>query len=322
MANGNQGVFELGLLDVRNRPARDSNVDVTILRASDNQALVRKKKLSFPPNKSFALPAFPQASNLFCDIAPSRFRIRKSAFFTLTDGETIRRNLTVLRLPDQWHARFDRWNDLTDHFGDLKAALDASNDLKVKGQSGSLGRFVENAYDDVDDDKTSEAKACLLNLYVKLSTMTAPTTKRNWFSFVERILEIDRERFIAIVEDEMGDVVRTIKDDITKFEDYKHTPAQNHHGNMPAGYTVAKSKMFSIKSAEDKGNIQLTMAPATDASGKTVLLLDTDIDENGKLLHHILDLFKHKVTGGTHPFDIHEYLALALPDVPLGYSLV
>ena len=25
---------------------------------------------------------------------------------------------------------------------------------------------------------------------------------------------------------------------------------------------------------------------------------------------HLADLFKHKFTGGTHAFDIHEYLAL------------
>ena len=40
------------------------------------------------------------------------------------------------------------------------------------------------------------------------------------------------------------------------------------------------------------------------------VLLDADIDESGDLLGHVLDLFKHKVTGGTHPHDIHELLVL------------
>lgn len=120
----------------------------------------------------------------------------------------------------------------------------------------------------------------------------------------------------------MGLIVRTIKDHIAQFNDYKPTPAQNHFGNFPASYQVQKSKMFSIKSQETHGNVQLTLAPGKDAAGNELLLLDADIDENGALLEHLADLFKHKLTGGTHPFDIHEYLALAHRNRPLGYKLV
>ena len=80
--------------------------------------------------------------------------------------------------------------------------------------------------------------------------------------------------------------------------------------------------MFSIKSREDIGNVQLTMAPGRDQAGNEILMLDADIDENGKLLLHLADLFKHKFSGGTHPFDIHEYLALAHRGRPLGYELI
>jgi hypothetical protein len=52
-----------------------------------------------------------------------------------------------------------------------------------------------------------------------------------------------------------------------------------------------------------------------------VTILDTDIDENGKLMAHLADLFKHKFTGGTHPFDIHEYLRKEAPQRDLGYTL-
>jgi hypothetical protein len=39
-------------------------------------------------------------------------------------------------------------------------------------------------------------------------------------------------------------------------------------------------------------------------------------------MEHLKDLFLHKFNGGTHPFDIHEYLVLSSPNRPLGYTLV
>jgi hypothetical protein len=62
----------------------------------------------------------------------------------------------------------------------------------------------------------------------------------------------------------------------------------------------------------------------THLSGPEEVLLDVDIDENGKLLAHTLDLFKHKISGGTHPHDIHDLLVLQdgeLPGFDLGYRL-
>ena len=307
---GNEGIFELGLLDVENRPARDPKVTVGIFRKSDRPIIRGARGLRFPPNHQFKLPAFPQEKNLFCEISPSRFRHRKSGFFTLTDGEIIKRNLTVFRLPDKWSAQFEVWNKLSNHFRPLKQVLLNSPSVKVRG-GRSLGKFTQKTYDDinVNDERTILAKAALLNLFAKLTALKEPINKRgNWFSFVEQILAIGRERFIAIVHPRMGQIVRTIKDDIGKFEDYKHTPAGNHHKKLPNKYSARKSEMFSIKSRDENGNIQLTMAPEKDPQGNSVLLLDADIDESGRLFDHLVDVFKHKFTGGTHPFDIHENL--------------
>ena len=63
--------------------------------------------------------------------------------------------------------------------------------------------------------------------------------------------------------------------------------------------------MVSIKSTHAKGNFQLTI---THLANPDEVLLDTDIDENGDLLGHLFDLVRHKLTGGTHPHDIHEIL--------------
>ena len=39
-------------------------------------------------------------------------------------------------------------------------------------------------------------------------------------------------------------------------------------------------------------------------------------------MSHLADLFKHAFTGGTHPFDIHEYLVLDNQSRGLGSDLV
>ena len=80
--------------------------------------------------------------------------------------------------------------------------------------------------------------------------------------------------------------------------------------------------MCSIKSAHDKGNYQLTLVEFT---GTEAVLLDADIDESGTFWGHARDVFKHKVTGGTHPVDVHEILVRqdgAQPGFALGYTLV
>jgi hypothetical protein len=248
--------------------------------------------------------------------------IRRSGIFTLTDGETITRNLTLFRQPGKWAASFDAWDQLPNQHQPLKKVLDKSSAVKVKGGE-TLGKFTQAAYDNVSNPTTINAKAALLNLYAKLTEMIEPAGEAEpWFSFVREIVEIGRERFIAVVDQRMEQLVRTISNDIGQFPEYKKTPAQNHFGNFPAAFNIVKSKMVSIKSREDHGNVQLTLAQGKDATGNDTFLLDADIDENGKLMAHLADLFKHKFNGGTHPFDIHEFLVLSSPNRPLGYTLV
>ncbi len=319
----NEGMLDLTVVDVRGRGIRDPRVRLVIQRSADRRRLYEARAAQFPGKCRLQLPAFPQARNLVCLIGPSRYRHRSSGVFTLTAGQTLPCRLTVLRRPSRWRARFVRWKALGPEFDALKLALDRSPFLDVKG-GRSLGRFVADRYDDVDDRKTILAKTALLNLFVKLSVMAEPVGKqRSWASFIEEVIEIGRERFIARVQPEMGQVVQKIKRELHRFEGYKNTPAQNHFSNLPhERYRFERKDMFSIKSREALGNVQLTLAPGRDPRGGEILVLDADIDENGELLAHLGDLCKHKFNGGTHPFDIHEYLVLAYPDRALGYRLV
>lgn len=324
----NEGTFALDLTGVEGKTIVDPDTDITFRRGSDQHIVAQALNLRFPPAKKFKLPAYPQAQNLYADIAPTRYRLRKSDFFTLTHNQTTSQQLQVLREPKQWQANFVAWQQLPKHFKALQQVLERSPNISVKEkQSLVFAKFTEVTYDSVTDEKAILAKTALLNLYAKMTAMIEPVqNQQSWFEFVIRILQIGRERFIAVVEPQMGTIIRTIKDNISQYPQYKHTNAQNHYENVnavvPSGFKVLKSKMFSVKSDEENGNIQLTLAPAKNSEGEQLLLLDADIDENGALLKHLCDAFKHIFTGGTHPYDIHEYLTLAQPQTLLGYKLV
>jgi len=318
----NEGTLDLTLLGVDAEPAADPKTFVLFIRPDG--AEIDRATRSFPPSRQFPLPAFPQEHVIGCLITPDRYRHREVGFFTLTDGETIRRQPTVFRIPARWNAQFVNWQELSSDFDDLQSVLEASTEVRVKGGK-LLGQFIEDDYDDVDaaDRTTVNAKACLLNLFAKLRTLKEPVFNRKpWFGFVETILQIGRERLVALVDEEMLTRVRTIHDNIADFALYKHTPIGDHDKNIPPGFTFTKKSMVSVKTKEEHGNLQLTMTPATDSSGASVTLLDADIDENGGLMAHLADLFKHHFSGGTHPYDIHEYLLLEDKSRPLGYELV
>lgn len=322
----NKGTYELNLLDVRGKLITDPRVTVRFRRGTNGRPIATVNA-RFPSQRRFkGLPAFPQGRNLYCEITPSRFHHRKSGFFTLREKRITKSELIVLRIPTKWKPRFENWNRLPSHIQPLKKVLQGSLSLKLRGRDGRvLGRLIGAHYDNIRDKQAILAKACLLNLFAKMTALGAPTTRRNWFSFVREILEIGQDRFIALADPQMGQIVRRIVGDIKNFRDYKRTAARNHYKNVRdvlPGSTVRKSQMISIKSKTVKGNLQLVLAPGQDAQGNDVLLLDVDIDESGELLPHFFDFIKHRVTGKrTNPYEIHEYLALAHPTMLLGYDL-
>jgi hypothetical protein len=103
---GNEGVFELELKDVAQQPAHDQRTRVRFFRASDNDVIAEANDLTFPPAKQFTLPAFPQERNLFCEAAPSKFRVANIGIFILNTGEPKKDSVTALRLPNKWEPQF------------------------------------------------------------------------------------------------------------------------------------------------------------------------------------------------------------------------
>lgn len=317
-----EGFLELTLLGVDGQPTSDPATFVSFIRTADGQEIGSAKR-SFPPTRRFPLPAFPLERAIGCRITPERYRTREVGIFTFTEGEVISRSPTVFKVPNKWTAVFDKWADLAGEFDPLRTCLEGSRSLRVKNGK-VLGQFIGDTYDRIDpaDRVTVNAKACLLNLFAKLNSLKEPVFNRKpWFRFVEGVLEIGRERLIAVVHADMRTRVQQIHDNIDEFEFYKTTPIGDHNKNVPAGFSFTKKDMVSVKTKEEHGNLQLTLTAAKDADGNAVTLLDADIDENGKLMAHLGDLFKHRFTGGTHPFDIHEFLRLEDKARTLGYTL-
>ena len=320
----NRGSVVLTLRDVRAQPADDPEVVVRFYETRRGQ--LSENRVKFDPTVRFdGLPTFPQSQFIHATISPSRYRFMRTEGFVLHGGEERPVDVRLARKAGEWTADFDRWDELPGSFGALKTVLKASPDLRVHAGE-KFDHLAGVAYDNVDHEKSKLAKAALLNLHAKMSAVVAPTPEdRDWFSYVERVIEIRRDRVIAEVSPNMSEAVRAIKNNVQAFPDYEKSDAGNHHSNMPhREFQVEQASMFSIKTSESRGNLQLTLAPATERqTGRQALLLDADIDEEGILFKHLLEVLRHKVTNKkTHPFDVHEILVASDTNLELGYTLV
>ena len=330
----NRGRLNLRLLTVEGQPISDSNARLKIITLGTN---LKKQELfnepvEFPLAEPISMPAVPQVREAFCQITTTRFRDVETKVFKVFDDEETDLPVKLLRKPDEWQPSFLPFDRLPSGFDRLKEVLARSPEIKVRNGEG-LAFFVESNYDQItesSDERTRAAKLGLLNLYTKMSNLLEPVENRvSWFSFVEEVLEIAQSRMIALVRPEMARKVLTITQDFGDFDDYKPTPSDNHFVNMPVRFGVEKDEMFSIKTRDRKGNLQLTFGPGR-LNGKDVIVLDADIDESGTLLEHLKDVLRHKITKQqTHPFDVHEFIANELHEaevpndnVPLGYNLV
>jgi hypothetical protein len=315
----------LDLRDSFGRPIRDPETFFTFRRLLANRQVGDQLAMALTGvSPVFTIPAFPSDGAVVCEIDPKRFRFSQSPVFLASPGAPVQKQCQLLREPSEWTARFTRFRDLPASFKNLKDVLGRSPKVTLfKEVEPIADLLVDAAYDATPEARVMLARTALLNAYFRLNGTPEPISgTRPWFSFVRRIVAIGQERFLAFVDPEMETIVRQISEHIDQFRaDYERTPAENHRGNVPAAFRNRIADMVSIKSTHRKGNFQLTM---TRLIGPDEVLLDTDIDEHGDLLGHFFDLFKHKLTGGTHPFDVHELLVLqsgSSDGFDLGYRL-
>jgi len=166
------------------------------------------------------------------------------------------------------------------------------------------------------------AKASLLNIYEQMR-VSQNVTGDPWVSHMEELLVLQRERIIARVDKAMFDMVRKIRGNLGKHPGYEKGTTGLHIDNIPAGFVHVDDT--SIKTTHDFANLQLSVFKVVEDADHTKehYILDADLDENGNLMRHLVDVFFiHPISGGTHPYDIHEFLKRRYPQMPVGYSLV
>jgi hypothetical protein len=312
--------LDLRVIDVDGQLVSDPTVFVRVARPDGTGTATKKVSLVGAP-AALRFHGGPSGFSVILRITPSRYM--DGAVFCTVDGDGVLTPRGPVRLPrrsSEWRPSFIAWQRLSDPFEALQTVLDKSPAFQL-GSTSNPERFVEDHYDAIDPDDESRvlAKLSLLNLYSRLRTEIVPTAGAPWFSLVDEMLVATRERFIAQVDEECWERVRAFADDPPLG--FNDSPPDLHRRNFEALPGVTEvTDLASVKTREDKANLQFTVCRAV-RQGKPVFLLDTDIDENGNLLLHTFDLVKHKFSGGTHPIDIHESLRKAFPQVALGYEL-
>lgn len=309
----------LNLVDAEGQPAFEPNCYVGFKRTDDATA-AEAKSVAFPPSRTFLLHAWPQEGNLYCQIEPTLYQLVKSNFF-LPRGDK-NQDVTVMRLPSQWVPDFLTSATLPQpRFAPFLQMLGKSTQVDVKHGS-ELGR-LDSAYDSLHlaGEQQRLAKMALLNLYAVLSDEKEPIGNTNWFRFVQKIVRIDQERFVAEADEDLFKIVKQILENLDTFKSqgFFTQPATLHYENIPSRYTLT-SDLITLKVRYEQGNVQFTMGTAR-SDGKDVVLLDCDMDEHSNIIEHAGDLFRHVFTGGTHPIDMHEYIVHHDRSVQLGYAL-
>jgi len=309
--------FKLNLTTAEGSPAEEPNCYVGFMR-TDGTTAVEAKNIAYPPDHTFRLPAWPQEQNLYCLIKPTLYHVVQSEFFRPDAGDQ-EQAATLVRLPDQWSPEFQALADLpTARFDFFQKLLAKSPDVDVK-HGPKLGNLAD-AFDNLKGTQQILAKMALLNLYAVLSDETEPIDHTHWIHFVQQIVRIDQERFIAETDPDLFDIVQKILSNLGNFKGFFTELSPNLHlENIPPAYQLT-GDLITVKVRYEQGNVQFTMGKATKA-GQNVVLLDCDMDEHSNLIEHTGDIFTHVFTGGTHPIDMHEYIVHHDPGVLLGYDL-
>lgn len=243
----------------------------------------------------------------------------------------------AIRLPNLWKPQFAPLGKLPpSRFGPLAKVIARSTDVDLKNGPPPVGD-LNQSYDVMAGTAQVLAKAALLNLYAVLTDELDPIGNVPWFSYVQKIVRLDQERFIAEVDPTLFENVQTILNELNstyRRQGYFTEPPADmslHIPNIPPAYDAPHNlvEIITVKKDYEQGNVQLTLS-FLRVNGQAVHLLDCDMDENRNIVLHSFDLLKHMVSGGTSPISMHEYIvedsaqqsANGIAIVDLGYTLV
>lgn len=320
--------FDLRLFAYDNEPITDAETGFRFRRDG-----VRRRKgvgARFESGRiRVILPASPRG-RWDCRITANGFETRNTGVLPSRPGETV-----DVWLPRKaragWKADFVSWSQLGSRYTPLKRLLQKSEKLVLRVRSPKkqvrLGRFAEAAYDSaagkgpVKKKELIEAKAGMLNVFAKMMATEIPGKHGgDWFSMIDEALIIQRDRIVGIAKPGMAQMVRRVIDHGEVFPHYEEASADLHRKNIPKRYKIRE--IYSIKTRERIGVLQVTIADVADEDGTKLSIVDADIDENGRLLAHFGDFIKHQFNGGTHPYNVYDILYRVLAKPLVGYRLV
>lgn len=310
----------IDLRDVRGDEIHDPRVLVRFVNLGSDHALVFDAAFNGAPRTLQV--ALSPGSMYRVEMSPTRFSPALRTLMAV--DEELNVSAVLIHRASEWLPAFTPWATLTTAFTLLQNLLERSPQVRV-GRNTSPVHFIDAEYDNVlpDDESRVFAKVSLLNMYALLVAEPRPgTVGGNWFDGIIEAFLATRERIIGRIDESDARLIERIKTG-AHSKRYKSAPANQHVDNFGEieGFDFDKRKLFSVKTRDQFGNLQLTVARGT-LDGAPAILLDADCDENGAAFAHLLDLPKHAVTGGTHPIEIHDILASRDPNRDLGYALL
>lgn len=317
MLNPNQVTFTIDVTSAEGIAAVDSSATISLRRLSGDEAFTVVVR---PFNGAGLITFDPSSANatLSSVVSFDHFQDAEPQAFFANPGQTITKSFIVLRDPGAWQPQFTPLVSLTGPtFKALTDVIKVSDSVDMK--DGTVLGGLETAFDQLRGVNQEYAKMALLNLYSMLSSERNPIqpyTGQPWFSFVRKIVRIDRERFVAEVDQAVFDSVQHILSRQDYFGGVGFFPELSpglHVGNFPPRYGISGAgDIITVKKQCEEGNLQLTVA-VSDVPGQTkTYLLDCDMDEHANLILHTFDVFLvHPFTGGTNPIDMHEVITLA-----------
>lgn len=149
---------------------------------------------------------------------------------------------------------------------------------------------------------SDKEKAGLLNLFAKMQHNSAS----NAFSRVLNIFKVKPARIYAEVRPDLWELVRSMP------HRFHEEPDNGSMHKFEDGWTRL-SAHASFKTPDPMGNLQLTFA----SKNENRMAVDADLDDH-QGLKHAFDVIKHKFSGDTNPYDIHEVL-VRFQNIDPGY---
>jgi len=253
--------------------------------------------------------------------------------------------LPLTRIPSEWEVRFTKYAELSSpRFDAFKSVVGKSDSVDLKADGVPPVGNLQEQYDALDLGPQLLAKTALLNLYAVLTDEIDPIGNTPWFSYVQKIVRIDQERFLAEVDKALFDHVDEIVnglDGAFAGGEYSTEPEADHklhipnippQYNCPVDNPVNLDRMITVKKKYEQGDVQLTVSKLKTGE----YLLDCDMDEHLEIVGHTVDIVIHAeqeaqnpTDTGTHPYLMHEYIVRdsaqangGVANIDLGYVLV